>query len=206
MSAAACVLTSRLSRKLPSPAYRARRGCTRGRQPSCGGSRRTMRASAFGWRAACCRRGGNPPAPACPRRGKRERGRSNSLLPQAFPSFAVRKTSFARVPLSAQGRLDTIAPDHLKVVQRLLPHTTSSFTGPARDYSGSVLRRLLTGTAIEFELRILGSANDYSNHARLVNQPAVQRVRKPERPGPNTQFSNRADSNALTLAGTQRRN
>ena len=29
------------------------------------------------------RRGGNPPAPAFPRRGKRERGRSNSLLPQA---------------------------------------------------------------------------------------------------------------------------
>src|SRR2546425_13137462 len=30
--------------------------------------------------AACCwRRGGNPPAPAFPRRGKRERGRSNLL-------------------------------------------------------------------------------------------------------------------------------
>ena len=42
-----------------------------------------MRDSAFCWRAACFRRGGNPPAPAFPRRGKRERGRPNSLLPQA---------------------------------------------------------------------------------------------------------------------------
>ena len=42
-----------------------------------------MRASGFGWRAACLRRGGNPPAPAFPRRGKRERGRSDSL-PQSI--------------------------------------------------------------------------------------------------------------------------
>ena len=33
-----------------------------------------MRASGFGWGAASLRRGGNPPAPAFPRRGKRERG------------------------------------------------------------------------------------------------------------------------------------
>ena len=45
-----------------------------GRQPSCGGSRQ---------HGACQRRGGNPPAPAFPRRGKRERGRPDSLLPQA---------------------------------------------------------------------------------------------------------------------------
>ena len=44
----------------------------------------SMRASVFCWLAACFRRGGNPPAPAFPRRGKRERGRSNSLLPQAI--------------------------------------------------------------------------------------------------------------------------
>ena len=38
-----------------------------------------MCASAFCWRTACQRRGGNPPAPAFPRRGKRERGRSGFL-------------------------------------------------------------------------------------------------------------------------------
>jgi hypothetical protein len=54
----------------------------------------SMRASAVCWRAACVRRGGNPPAacvrrggnppaPAFPRRGKRERGNQSSLLPQA---------------------------------------------------------------------------------------------------------------------------
>src|SRR5580658_5509361 len=58
-------------------------GYTRGRQPSLWGEpAASMRASVFCWRAACLRRGGNPPAPACPRRGKRERGRSNSLLSQ----------------------------------------------------------------------------------------------------------------------------
>jgi hypothetical protein len=35
----------------------------------------------LGWRAACLQRGGNPPALAFPRRGKRERGRSNSSWP-----------------------------------------------------------------------------------------------------------------------------
>ena len=38
-----------------------------------------MCASAFCWHTACQRRGGNPPAPAFPRRGKRERGRSDFL-------------------------------------------------------------------------------------------------------------------------------
>ena len=38
-----------------------------------------MCASAFCWRTACQRRGGNPPAHAFPRRGKRERGSSDFL-------------------------------------------------------------------------------------------------------------------------------
>ena len=38
-----------------------------------------MGAGAFCWRAACQRRGGNTPAPAFPRRGKRERGSSDFL-------------------------------------------------------------------------------------------------------------------------------
>ena len=38
-----------------------------------------MCTSAFCWRTACQRRGGNPPAPAFPRRGKRERGRADFL-------------------------------------------------------------------------------------------------------------------------------
>jgi hypothetical protein len=45
-----------------------------GGSPLVGGAASMMRASGFGWRAACLRRGGNPPAPAFPRRGKRERG------------------------------------------------------------------------------------------------------------------------------------
>jgi len=60
-------------------------GCARGvsaerfETPLAGGAAAPMRASAFCWRAACQRRGGNPPAPAFPWRGKRERGGSNFL-------------------------------------------------------------------------------------------------------------------------------
>ncbi len=53
----------------------ASRGCTRGRQPSCGGGQQQRRWPAFlagGRRASGV--GGHPPAPAFPRRGKRERG------------------------------------------------------------------------------------------------------------------------------------
>ena len=60
-------------------------GCARGvsaerfETPLAGGAAASMGASAFCWRAACQRRGGNPPAPAFPRRGKRERGSSDFL-------------------------------------------------------------------------------------------------------------------------------
>ena len=50
------------------------------------------------------------------------------------------------------------------------------------------------------------SASDYSNHARLVNQPAVQRVRNPERPGAKHSVFEPCRLNTLTMAGTQRRN
>jgi len=61
-------------------------GCARGvsaerfETPLAGGAAASMRASAFCWRAACQRLGGNPPAPAFPRRGKRERGCSDFLV------------------------------------------------------------------------------------------------------------------------------
>jgi hypothetical protein len=60
-------------------------GCARGvsaerfETPLAGGAAASMCASAFCWHTACQRRGGNPPAPAFPRRGKRERGSSNFL-------------------------------------------------------------------------------------------------------------------------------
>jgi hypothetical protein len=60
-------------------------GCARGvsaerfETPLAGGAAASMCASAVCWRAACQRRGGNPPAPAFPRRGKRERGSSDFL-------------------------------------------------------------------------------------------------------------------------------
>src|SRR6516164_4509228 len=60
-------------------------GCARGvsaerfETPLAGGAAASMCASAFCWRTACQRRGGNPPAPAFPRRGKRERGSSGFL-------------------------------------------------------------------------------------------------------------------------------
>src|SRR6185295_703341 len=47
--------------------------------PLAGGAAARCVPAPFCWRAACQRRGGNPPAPAFPRRGKRERGRSNFL-------------------------------------------------------------------------------------------------------------------------------
>ena len=49
--------------------------------------------------------------------------------------------------------------------------------------SGFRLRRLSTKVAESSKIGPTASANDYSNHARLVKQPAVQRVRNPERPG-----------------------
>ena len=67
------------------PRWRQSGGCARGvsaerfETPLAGGAAAPMRASAFCWRAACQRLGGNPPAPAFPRRGKRERGRSDFL-------------------------------------------------------------------------------------------------------------------------------
>ena len=67
------------------PQWRPSGGCARGvsaerfETPLAGGAAASMGASAFCWRTACQRRGGNPPAPAFPRRGKRERGSSNFL-------------------------------------------------------------------------------------------------------------------------------
>src|ERR1700689_5519000 len=61
-----------------------------GGSPLVGGAARPMRASVLCWRAACLRRGGNPPAPACPRRRKRERGRTQFLAPQADSSRRLR--------------------------------------------------------------------------------------------------------------------
>jgi len=43
----------------------------------------SMRASAFGWRAACYRRGGNPPAPACPG-GETGKGRFKFLAAAGY--------------------------------------------------------------------------------------------------------------------------
>src|SRR5262252_4463091 len=48
--------------------------------PLAGGAAAPMRASAFCWHTTCQRRGGNPPAPAFARRGKRERGCSEFLV------------------------------------------------------------------------------------------------------------------------------
>ena len=54
------------------------------RGPADGGMHKGGAAPLVGGAARFWRRGGNPPAPAFPRRGKRERGRPNSLLPQAI--------------------------------------------------------------------------------------------------------------------------
>ena len=67
------------------PRWRPSGGCARGvsaerfETPLAGGAAALMCASAFCWHTACQRRGGNPPAPAFPRRGKRERGSSDFL-------------------------------------------------------------------------------------------------------------------------------
>jgi hypothetical protein len=61
-----------------------------------------MGASAFGWRAACLRRGGNPPAPAFPWRVKRERGSSGSLLPAGQSLHGI-ELSYTWVKMALQG-------------------------------------------------------------------------------------------------------
>jgi hypothetical protein len=58
--------------------------------PLAGGAAASMRASVFGWRAACDRRGGNHPRPGFPHRGN-GKGGSTSLLPQAI---CIRLQSF----------------------------------------------------------------------------------------------------------------
>jgi hypothetical protein len=77
-----------------------------------------MRASAFGWRAAWRPAGGNPPAPAFPREGETGKGAIRGFLAAAgkIPSADRRALRSA-----AQGSLDALAPEHLEMVQRLLP-------------------------------------------------------------------------------------
>ena len=58
--------------------------------PLAGGAAASMCASAVCWRTACQRRGGNPPAPAFPRRGNGKEGVQTSLLPQAVRVVVVR--------------------------------------------------------------------------------------------------------------------
>src|ERR1700674_5359302 len=53
--------------------------------PQGGFQRSVLKPPLVGGAAWFWRRGGNPPAPAFPRRGKRERGRPPSLLPEAIP-------------------------------------------------------------------------------------------------------------------------
>jgi hypothetical protein len=60
--------------------------------PLAGGAAASMCASAFCWRAACQRRGGNHPRPGFPLGGN-GKGGSDSLLPQAFS-----RRSFRMVP------------------------------------------------------------------------------------------------------------
>ena len=86
-----------------------------------------MRASAFGWPRSVLRRGGNPPAPAFPRRGKRERGRPKFLaaagyfrdLPGGLESGPHGYAFLS--PSAVQSRLDAVAPQHLKMIQCLFP-------------------------------------------------------------------------------------
>src|SRR5215472_8652944 len=75
----------RLCNSPPTPRWVPSGGCARGVSAQCfetplaGGAAAAMGASAVCWRTACQRRGGNPPAPAFPWRGKRERGRLDVL-------------------------------------------------------------------------------------------------------------------------------
>ena len=108
-----------------------RRGCTRGRQPSCGGSRQHRCVPAlFAGAQRAPGVGGYPPAPAFPLGGN-GKGGSNSLLPQANSAYPSRAGEMARnlsscassvlSGLTVQSGLDPLAPQHLEVVQRLLP-------------------------------------------------------------------------------------
>ena len=90
-----------------------------------------MGASAFCWRAACQRRGGNPPAPAFPRRGKRERGRSflaagSSCWPgpvagTPLVECVARSTTFLSITIS------NLYVDPLDPLSRSLAGATHSF-------------------------------------------------------------------------------
>src|SRR5215469_2752910 len=100
-------------------------GCTRGAAaPLVGVAASTMRASVLCWRAAGMRRGGNPPAPAFPRRGKRERGRSDSLRPQAIlitqPAYGVPAAVLRCAPWVAE-RAGCRAPTWLPREARTAP-------------------------------------------------------------------------------------
>jgi len=74
----------------------------------------SMGASAFCWRAACQRRGGNPPAPAFPRRGKRERGSSDFLAAAGSSSWrgAAGRHAAGRVCARSATTFPSRIPDH----------------------------------------------------------------------------------------------
>src|SRR5207245_9497609 len=64
-----------------------------------GGSAERFEAPRVGGAARLWRRGGNLPAPAFPRRGKRERGRFKFLAAGQWPRRYARKSACSRLPL-----------------------------------------------------------------------------------------------------------
>jgi hypothetical protein len=120
---------------------------TRGRQPSCGGSRRHEPRQRFWLARGVLRRGGHPPAPAFPQRGKRERGvhflAAAGLLPLALCRYpeelpAWHAPRFSPEPPIHHASIRTFVRAHAALCAVWCP---KSLTGAAISMSNSACLR-----------------------------------------------------------------
>jgi hypothetical protein len=107
-------------------------GCARGvsaerfETPLAGGAAALMCASAFCWHTACQRRGGNPPAPAFPRRGKRERGSSDFRAAAGSSRWRSANVGHAAGLLCARSSMFLSIPITNRYVDPLVPLSQKS--------------------------------------------------------------------------------
>ena len=96
-----------------------------------------MRASAFGWPRSVLPAWGEPARPGFPPEGETGKG-AFQFLAAAGISFILVRRPHSRLCHYRSGPPGYHAPDHPKVVQRLLPHTTSALPTGRTTISGTV--------------------------------------------------------------------
>jgi hypothetical protein len=86
-----------------------------------------MRASAFGWPRSVLPAWGEPARPGFPPEGETGKGASKFLAAAGYFRRVAGSWNMApmvthtALPSTVQSRLDAVAPEHLKMIQRLFP-------------------------------------------------------------------------------------